>query len=828
MKIKKVEIENFGKLKNTKIEFEKGFQILYGKNEAGKSTLMEFIKIMLYKVKDNLIRKNRTPWDGTKMGGAIEFESKGKIYRFQKEFGNTPSKDKSFLRCVSDNTIIALGKKEEIGEKFLGIGSEDFERSGYIDSLGDKMCDKKAEKNQGIKDIMLNLISTGDENISRKTSEKNLNSAITTLLHKNGKGGEISDLKKEIGGLRDSIREAEKIQKEQAEIYRRISEIDNLIQNRNSLRKQIENLDRINRLKNLEELRNCLKKEEIYLNGLRKEGIDPESAGEVLNELISEKNNIDSKESEICNLKKDLEERVFIDGNFLKEIKTLEEEKRELKEKLESAKQSVTKVKDLLQKYDEIQENTREIKRLKDLQKRHKNINYIIYLAMIFVALGFLYFMHQIDKLNIFVGILGFVVCLIPFLINKFKELSYSPGQEHIIKLETEINFLQKSLYTELEAIKAQWDVLNKETECRAVQSQFTLDSDLELFFQGAVNTLANKIESICQMIKDKLKIKNCMSYDEAEKSYNERVITERLLDSREQALHELKEVLTNKISRYNRNIGSYIKAIEYLDNLNDVLKEKTKNHMGIEGFVKSLNIHNANLNMIEELISKISCKIDLNTKIEVLSTEKHQELLEKLEELENQELDNIRGNLKGKIIDGFAEEKRDMEEKLNNLEIELEQKEIYLKSLELAKEVLTESYHELKNKIGPKINESTAGILSYLTLEKYNTISVQDDCSILVKIGSFDREHIFFSSGTIDQAYLALRLALAEIISNNNSVPIILDDVLVRYDDDRLKSTIEYLRDYAIKNDIQILLFTCHDYIQDMGESYSIPLKLL
>ena len=68
-------------------------------------------------------------------------------------------------------------------------------------------------------------------------------------------------------------------------------------------------------------------------------------------------------------------------------------------------------------------------------------------------------------------------------------------------------------------------------------------------------------------------------------------------------------------------------------------------------------------------------------------------------------------------------------------------------------------------------------------------------------------RQILWRSDGTMDQLYLALRLAVAEALAPD--APLILDDALVRFDDTRLKATLGILREEA--GEKQILLFTCH-----------------
>ena len=46
--IKKVNIEFFAGLKGKSLDFTNGFNLIYGKNEQGKSSIENFIKIWLY------------------------------------------------------------------------------------------------------------------------------------------------------------------------------------------------------------------------------------------------------------------------------------------------------------------------------------------------------------------------------------------------------------------------------------------------------------------------------------------------------------------------------------------------------------------------------------------------------------------------------------------------------------------------------------------------------------------------------------------------------------------------------------------------------------
>ena len=100
MKINQINIDGFGKLRDFHIDFRNGFNIIYGNNEDGKSTLMDFIKMMFYgspaSKRDEILRNPRKkylPKDGGSMGGNIIFENQGKSYRLERAFSGSNSSD---------------------------------------------------------------------------------------------------------------------------------------------------------------------------------------------------------------------------------------------------------------------------------------------------------------------------------------------------------------------------------------------------------------------------------------------------------------------------------------------------------------------------------------------------------------------------------------------------------------------------------------------------------------------------------------------------------------------------------------------------------------
>ena len=109
MKILSLHIDGFGKFHDRDISFEDGLNVVYGKNEAGKSTLHTFIKGMLFGIERQRGRasKNDTyskfqPW--TQSGvyeGFLRVECDGEVYRIERRFqkgGQAPVRDQRNLR----------------------------------------------------------------------------------------------------------------------------------------------------------------------------------------------------------------------------------------------------------------------------------------------------------------------------------------------------------------------------------------------------------------------------------------------------------------------------------------------------------------------------------------------------------------------------------------------------------------------------------------------------------------------------------------------------------------------------------------------------------
>ena len=119
-----------------------------------------------------------------------------------------------------------------------------------------------------------------------------------------------------------------------------------------------------------------------------------------------------------------------------------------------------------------------------------------------------------------------------------------------------------------------------------------------------------------------------------------------------------------------------------------------------------------------------------------------------------------------------------------------------------IAKKLLEESYVEIKNKVTPKFFDNLSDVVKTITNGKYVKVYVNDEIEVedyLGKIYSIDK----LSFGTIEEIYFSLRVSIALMISDEK-FPIILDESFVYFDDNRLRSILNYL--YSLDNQIIIL----------------------
>lgn len=180
MKINKLKINSYGKLKEKEIDLKDGINIIYGKNEAGKSTLLNFIVDSVYGISKNKNGKEYSnyerymPWSGEDFSGRIEYEL------------DNENKYEVFRDFKKKNPKIFNENKEDISKEFnidKTKGNEFFYEQTKVDEelflstlvVGQQEV-KLGNKEQSILvQKLANLVGTGEDNVSYKRAVDRIN-----------------------------------------------------------------------------------------------------------------------------------------------------------------------------------------------------------------------------------------------------------------------------------------------------------------------------------------------------------------------------------------------------------------------------------------------------------------------------------------------------------------------------------------------------------------------------------------------------------------------------------------------------------------------------
>lgn len=162
--------------------------------------------------------------------------------------------------------------------------------------------------------------------------------------------------------------------------------------------------------------------------------------------------------------------------------------------------------------------------------------------------------------------------------------------------------------------------------------------------------------------------------------------------------------------------------------------------------------------------------------------------------------------------------------EKIEALTKEHEKLTLEYEALALAADTLKEAGIEIQNRMTPRLSARASEIFSRLTGGRYEQVALDRELKAMARLSddTLPRESAFFSAGALDQLYLAVRLAICELAlpEGGKCCPLILDDALGSFDDNRCSAALSLLREMAASR--QILLFTCHNREAEMMKQYS------
>ncbi|MCI5970255.1 MAG: AAA family ATPase [Oscillospiraceae bacterium] len=155
------------------------------------------------------------------------------------------------------------------------------------------------------------------------------------------------------------------------------------------------------------------------------------------------------------------------------------------------------------------------------------------------------------------------------------------------------------------------------------------------------------------------------------------------------------------------------------------------------------------------------------------------------------------------------ADDVLSLEEHLENLKSDLDEKNEELKIITEAKRILEDASSEQQNNFAPELTKKVGEIFSRLTSGKHSEILIDKAFGAKFKNNGEYADETFLSKGALDQLYFSIRFGIIDMIKKKN-VPVFLDDAFNQYDDFRLKTVFSYLCDYA--KDTQVIISACRE----------------
>lgn len=179
MKINNLKINGFGKIENKEIKLSDNINLIYGENEAGKTTLLKFISGMFYGISKNKNKKEipdyekYKPWKAEEYSGKIEYVLDNKeTFEVFRDFNKKNPKIYKNSEDISKNFNIDKTRGNEFFYEQTNIDEQIFSSTTLIEQK--EVVLDNSEQNILTQKIA-NLLLTGEENVSYKKTKDLLN-----------------------------------------------------------------------------------------------------------------------------------------------------------------------------------------------------------------------------------------------------------------------------------------------------------------------------------------------------------------------------------------------------------------------------------------------------------------------------------------------------------------------------------------------------------------------------------------------------------------------------------------------------------------------------
>lgn len=759
MQITKCYIQNFGKLQNCELEFNKNLNSIIKENGWGKSTLATFIKAMLFGLNsttkrdlDENERQKYASWGKESFGGYIDFELNNHSYRLERKFGLKANQDTATLYDLNTNKI-CTDYSANIMEEYFGINNETFERTTYI-----AQGHISTEINDGIRAKLGNLLQNEQQNNFNATIQNITEMRKQKQLYR-GKGGEIDDIRQKIDDanrkLAYALQQKEQLSVLQIKYNQEITEIEKKQTQLKQLDAQLSALDKQQvqnaELERCDELQQNLQNLKNQYESLIQFFHNQIPTPQILNQVQSDINIFNAKQIQLsANSQTTNQELDNLQRFFAKNVPTNEQldEMMQLEQRAQSLQQTST---------------ISAIERTTNIAHNYALLYSLI--SILFVALGIgicVFANYIIGAIVGGIGIVGLVISLIAFFVIKNK----NKNQQSLQK-QNQQKQRQQYLANELSTI-------NK-TLFNFV-SQFMTPSQ---YIQHDLTTIKINLTQY-----EYLKKNNQFSKEKTDSINNE---------------------LTTLKSNLNRFFAIYFD--DFSQNYQNLINTMHQKLCEYQNTIKDIEIATSSL---QQYIKKTG--VDPTKKVTPIELQKSAVLNEQKLQLQNElnECTHTHGQTTA-TINNLAKEVDNLDVYQNELQLYKNEEQKILHEIDVLdniKKYLEKANDNLNSKY---ISPMTTRFNYYLNLLSSTppNISLNSDMDISIEEQGAKRDKKHLSVGYRDILNLCMRFALVDAIFKDEQPPIVLDDPFVNLDETNTKNALSLIS--KIANDKQIIYLACH-----------------
>lgn len=763
MIIKRVEIKAFAGLKDFSLDFDSGLNCIYGANEAGKSTILNFILAMFYGLGDrrgkNNFRDKVKPRSGEQIRGQIFFSHNGKNYEIQRIFAERTALDETKLIDLASNRIVELKDPVQPGRELFDMEEEIFKNTLFVDAEGTKLLESRDLTNK-LWSKLLDFLVNPENDVKVNEVQDNLESGKLLLRSKNGKKGLIPELELELSELRQEKYNLDNKIVAQTEEINKLYDIQEQL---TMLEKDAQELNKTIKLFKLAERQEVLRLINAPKLLLEEREAEAKSLVQKLSNFSSRNFEENSKAPSHIELGSESFSRVS--NGILANLENLEAQQNILLSSLDNYETQLVKKQELSSKKNFG----------KSESKAWLNVYRLSVLVILIVGMLLVIFKDKLDSfLTIGIGLLGLALVMEIikpkiFVENLDKLALAKERNNEILKQYREVTVEELVAYKQmLRVFCPSWKSL-----------EINLTKNDNSTNENSAATLRRELSEI-QTLREHLKaeIKQRKVYQEQGKDL---------------------DFLDKNIARLNNEIASSNYSENDIKNLEESVRIESAKLLADgaelpEFELNKFNVLEAKFKQVNEQIkAKEAAITEIKQKLKILSIDPNTH-------------ENISLQSRSFTVSELLETKQK----------DLDAAKIKYQAYELAEQKLTESLLEFRQVLLPDLGERASKYIGTISSGYYSEIRINDHLAINLESHDFAGEltENKLSSGTVEQVYLAYRLALIDYICKAKAYTLLLDDPFVFFDEDRLRRSLSLIERYSDLQNKQVILFTCHKHI--------------